>query len=172
MRTRAFALTLLVAPTLLSGLSGCNSTGADESETPATADRAVGPLDVEYQELLSSGATQVTDAGQLVIDNAEDFVALWAKCSLLRLPSLEVPEIDWKTQRVLCVAAGNQPTAGYAISIEEIQRVERDGEPDVTTVYYSEHAPSDGSTNAEVVTCPVHVVAIPRTDGRIEFTRR
>ena len=70
-----------------------------------------------------------------------------------------VPGVARRPGRVLLVAMqGSQPTAGYAIRIDTL---ERDG--DRLLVHATFIAPAPGAITAQILTAPAHVIAIAPT---------
>ena len=73
------------------------------------------------------------------------------------------PAVDFAKQGAVRVAMGPRPTAGYAVALAE-PAFTREGSTGVLRVTWSE--PPKDSMNAQVLTSPCLVVAVPRDELR------
>jgi len=163
MKRLTLTLALSLAPLFVAGCSTC-CRAADAPETTPAA------TSVEFVELLHTASTRVTEAGGRTIDDPVAFAALWEECASATVPRRALPRVDWSKQRVLCVASGARPSAGYGVRIEHVERRGPfDDSPDELTVFYVETAPNASASVATVVTYPVHVVAIPRFEAPVRY---
>lgn len=106
---------------------------------------------------LMSGVEQ---SRQVVVQDETAWYTLWREHAGESLP----PAVSFSTHTVLAVFLGTRPTGGFDV---EIRRVRRDGE--VTVVEWVERRPGPGEVAAQVITSPVHIVAVPRIPGPVRF---
>jgi len=78
--------------------------------------------------------------------------------------SAAVPRVDFGTQMVAAVFAGDRPTPGYGVEITDVRR---DG--DTLAILVTESRPAPGMLAAQVIVTPFHIVAFPRFEGRVSF---
>jgi hypothetical protein len=89
---------------------------------------------------------------RLVIRDPAAFTTLWSRAAG-RDP---LPEVNFGRELVIAVAAGQQPTGGYSISVGRAAL--RDG---LLTVEVVETNPSPDCMTTQALTQPVDVVALP-----------
>ena len=158
------ALAIVCLPVTL----GCAASPEDSTEGDATArEPADASRPIPFRVLLETTQSRVVAPGGVVIEDAAAFGSLWAACTGHRLPAPALPPIDWRTERVLCIAAGPRPSAGFSIRVDAIEHDDR-GEG-VTTVRYAETTPVAGSVQAQMISHPVQIVAIARRGGEVRF---
>ncbi len=76
----------------------------------------------------------------------------------------KVEQIDWKTQMIVVVTAGAEPTTGYSVGITGL-----DLQDEVLTVHWSLTAPKPGDFVKTVATNPGQAVLTERFDGKVVF---
>ena len=101
---------------------------------------------------------------RVVIRDEQAWRTLWEEHAG---PEAAVPRIDFATQMVAAVFAGDRPTPGYGVEIVDARR---DG--DGLGVVVAESRPAPGMLAAQVITTPFHIVALPRCEGSVVFTSR
>jgi len=149
MRTSILILALAVA-----GCEQATDTGTDESLGRLLVDEQTSTTVVrEY----FSGVTEPTD---LLITSADQWARVWANIYSTRTPVPPRPEIDFSRESLVMSALGSTP--GINNLIEGVRLFERGVVVKVVKERYSERC--------LVITAigqPVHVVRIPRPEGRV-----
>lgn len=119
---------------------------------PVRSRDGVTRFDVAFSEVATSQQS-LQGAGPAVLVGSSDA----SRSSITAL----LPRVSAGADRVFIAAfQGEQRTGGHAI---QIARIERDG--DVLLVHASFVAPAADSFVAQVITSPVHVVSIARSDA-------
>lgn len=106
--------------------------------------------------------SQVGDARGVSVPFAS-WHALWTRHS----PRTSHPPVDFATDVVVGVFAGQRPTAGYEVEIVAIER-----QPGETTVVYRVTAPPRDALVARILTSPFHLARLPRHGLPIQFQRQ
>ena len=96
-----------------------------------------------------------------VIRDERAWRALWAEHAG---PSAAAPRVDFDTQMIAAVFAGDRPTPGYGVEITDVRR---DG--DTLDIVVTESRPTAGMLAAQVIVTPYHIVALPRFEGQVSF---
>jgi hypothetical protein len=110
-----------------------------------------------------SGANSPTtvEGGQLVTDPAV-FISLW---QVLRSGET-VPTVDFTTQAVILLNAGEEPSSGYRVQVRQME--EKEGQ---MVVHYHVEPPAPGIATAQVLTHPWTLQVIPRPDKPVQFQK-
>jgi len=114
--------------------------------------------------LAKIGFSGLTEPQQVVIREEKTWRELWSKHAVDKETASKVPKIDFSKEMVIAVALGRQRSGGYLL---EITRVEIEGEK--LRITYRRKAPAPDSIVLQVVTTPVHFVAVPKSDLKAEF---
>lgn len=101
------------------------------------------------------------ERGELVT-RPEAFQLYW----LTLMPGQPTPEVDFNTQAVLLLLAGEKPTAGYSVRISHTE--EKGGN---LVVHYRVEPPPPGTLTAQVVTRPWSMTVIPKPSLPVVFQR-
>ena len=96
---------------------------------------------------------------RMVIRNEREWEKVWLEHLSNINPPLGRPKVDFTREMVVAVFAGEKPTSGYPV---EIIAVDTQDSQLVVTVRYRQ--PSTGAGVMDVVTCPYHMVRMPRRD--------
>jgi hypothetical protein len=155
-------------------LTACNTVDLDSDfdldesffENANTIETKTVALDAVTVVQSGSGSYRFSETEQMVINNHEEFEAIWEELYSTLSPTPELPEIDFDEYTVIAVMMGAQPTGGYSIQIEKVS--EADG---VIGVKISENEPGTSCSTIQVVTSPFHIVKIPNRDsGDFKFS--
>ena len=112
---------------------------------------------------LSKGpASRVDTPRQVTVRTAAEWTALWAA----HAPGGQPPAVDFPREMVVGVFLGTRPTGGYSV---EVLRAVAVGNG--LRVEYVETPPARDAMTAQVLTAPYHLVAIPRSDGEVQFQK-
>src|SRR5215510_16298514 len=110
---------------------------------------------------LASGVAQPT---QLVVRSQNDWAALWSRHMRTQVASPPPPSVDFSHDMVVALFMGERPTGGYAIEVTRIERTDSG-----LSVHYRTRQPDPAAMQAQALTQPFHLVALPRTDGPVTF---
>lgn len=99
---------------------------------------------------------------QVTARTPEEWAAIWNR----HAPGRPMPAVDFSRDMVVGVFLGSRNSAGYSV---EIVGVEKEGNGVV--VRYRETAPGRTAITAQIITSPVHLVAIPKQDGTVRFEK-
>ena len=80
----------------------------------------------------------------------------------------QFPAIDFEKHMVVAVFAGQKPSGGYGVKIEEVIYA---AAKKTVWVLYRETPPPPGAVTTQVLTYPSHVVAVRNVDGEVKFLK-
>lgn len=103
----------------------------------------------------------VSTPRRIVVRDDRAWRALWAEHAGA---SGGAPAVDFATQMIAAVFAGDRPTPGYGV---EITAAGQDG--DTLRIVVSESRPAPGLIAPQVIVTPFHIVALPRFEGPVSF---
>ncbi|MFA6415038.1 MAG: protease complex subunit PrcB family protein [Candidatus Paceibacterota bacterium] len=119
------------------------------NEPPAVAQAAV-----PFTTLAQGDRSKVARRTNYLITSRDQLSELWKMLDTTTKP----PSIDFTTEAVIAVFAGEEPTAGHAIAVSKIEDSQK------RIVLVSVYAPGEGCMTAETITTPYQVLKVPRTD--------
>lgn len=100
-----------------------------------------------------------------VIRTAGEWRAFWAATTSNEFgTSTPLPEVDFRQDMLLAATMGSQGTTGHGITIHYVLA----GEDSLTAVVRRASG-LDGCEPGEMVTTPVHVIRVPRTERPVRF---
>ncbi|MEJ7609352.1 MAG: protease complex subunit PrcB family protein [Bryobacteraceae bacterium] len=102
---------------------------------------------------------------EVLVRDGHRWKELWDRHTADEEPARPAPSLDFASEMVVAVFAGEKPTSGYSI---EVNAVESNNDELVVSV--SERKP--GASAMDVVTCPFHIVRINRTEAKQLAIRR
>jgi hypothetical protein len=105
------------------------------------------PATVENEELVTDAVTFKLDWQQL-------------------RPGETVPEVDFTSQAVLLLMAGEEPTTGYSIHVSTLEE-----KTDQLVIHYNVNSPAPGTVEAQVLTHPWSMQVIPKPIKTIVFQK-
>jgi hypothetical protein len=107
--------------------------------------------------------TGIGEARRLVIRNANAWADFWAELGVG-----DRPEVDFTRDIVVAVAAGQRPTGGHEIAVQQVSR-----DNAALTVEVLETSPGPNCTTSTSQTQPVDVVVIPAVSSKsLSFVER
>jgi hypothetical protein len=122
---------------------------------------AIGPPHADLTTIARGSLSGIEQPRQVAVRDHATWRALWKE----HAPGQEPPPVDFTTRTVLAVFLGSRTTAGYAVEIARVERVEHD-----SIVHFRESRPGRDQMLAQVVTTPFHIVSVSRLEGSITFT--
>jgi hypothetical protein len=108
---------------------------------------------VPFTPLVSGSQSKVTTRVNYVITSPDQLNKLWKMVDAVGTP----PKVDFSKDAVIAVFAGQQSTAGYAISVSKIV------DSGARMVSVTIQKPGDTCMVGQVLTAPYEIVAIPTT---------
>ena len=78
------------------------------------------------------------------------------------------PPIDFGKEMVVAVFAGQKPSGGYSVKIQEVVYA---AAKKTVWVIYNETAPAPGAITTQALTYPSHVVAVQKVEGEVKFLK-
>ena len=103
----------------------------------------------------------IVEPRRIVVRDAVEWQALWAAHAG---PAASAPDVDFAADMVAAVFAGERPTPGYEIEIEDTRR-----EGGALAIVVHEVHPPRGLLTAQVIVSPFHIVRLPRHEGEVRF---
>jgi len=152
---------MLLVVTLCLGATECN------------LDDDLGPEeDIVFETLeYTSGAdVKGTNSGikgkrLLVIRDTGEFTDFWADHVATLAPQPAQPDVEFETTMIIAAFAGERPTSGYSITIEDIR--END---EFIIVEIEVETPGDNCETTQAVSQPHHVVTLDDSDKPVQFS--
>ncbi len=149
---------VLVALALLAAVVGVllYYSHGSQAASPAAADTSAGAsvTEVPFTVLASGNQANVTARANYRITSTSQLGQLWDMISA----SAPVPSVDFATNDVVAVFAGNEPTAGYQIAVAHVQ----DGAERMVIVNVT--SPDATCVLAQTKTQPFQVIELPKTE--------
>jgi len=108
---------------------------------------------VPFTRIVQGDHSIVATRVNYLISSTDEFDKLWEMVDASGTP----PLVDFNTHAVIAVFAGEQPTAGYAIEVSQIEdSTER-------TVSLTLAKPDNDCMEGQVITSPYEIVVVPTT---------
>ncbi len=150
------------------GVLGCVLVGCRSSK--ARGDRPE-PLSLELTDVARGTISARMEPHAVIVRDAAAWQQLWASHSRLQLPPPPAPLVDFTREMVVAVFAGQCPTAGYGVEIEEVIAVPpaEDGAHPSLRVRALATQPDEGAILAQMVTAPFHAARVPLHEGELEL---
>jgi len=105
-----------------------------------------------------------TERKNYVLRNQNDWELIWNQHTLNTGPKPDVPVIDFDKEMVIAVFAGEFPTGGYNIEIQEIKDSAR-----MVKVRIQEISPSENCFVSQAFTQPFHIIKLEKIDKTVDF---
>ncbi|NJD69894.1 MAG: hypothetical protein C3F12_08915 [Candidatus Methylomirabilota bacterium] len=140
------------------------SVWAQDEKSDGRATRASGADSlVPFVSIGRGTASRIVDPLEIVIQSEQELRDFWTQH--VQSDSLP-PLVDFATDLVAGIFAGQRPTAGYQVEIVRIDR-NRAG---IHVIYQIKNPPKDAVV-AQVFTQPFHLIRLPRLNLPIQFKR-
>ena len=127
---------------------------------------ALTQISVPLSNLQKGDFSGVREALQIVVRTQDDWDNLWSRHTSIAANPPSTPRMNFATEMVVGVFAGEKSTGGYEV---EITRAERRNSR--LYLYYLEKSPPRDAMVAQVLTQPYHLLKIPRDDSPVAFLR-
>jgi len=99
-----------------------------------------------------------------VVDNANDWQAIWRRIAQNQQPEPAPPTIDFNSDVVVLASMGTQSSGGFSVAIEGVYRT-----ADKLYVVVREASPGKNCMTTAALTAPVAAVRMQRTGLPVEF---
>jgi hypothetical protein len=164
-------LSVALGALLLVGVSCSSSVGPEDAPGTMSFETLARSSDYETVAKGQDGGYDFTERQNIVFESQEDFASFWEALHGNASDPPPAPSTDFAADtRVVAVLFGTQPTGGYSI---EVNDVERSG--DEATVHTTETAPGAGCVVTQALTSPYHVIEVsnvPAEGFTFESTRQ
>jgi hypothetical protein len=120
------------------------------------------PVPVPFTVIERGDISYCKEAQRAVYVDAAQWEHAW-RMHKGRLSQAPLPQVDFKTEIVLFVSKGDQPTTGYELEIKRIEQTSAE-----TQVYFRKIDPGRQAVGA-MVTHPYTIVRIERSDRKVKF---
>lgn len=108
---------------------------------------------VPFTKLVQGAHSRIAMRANFLVTSSTQLNELWKMIDATSTP----PAIDFKTNAVIAVFAGEQPTAGYAISVSKV------GDADARRVSITLTRPGSNCMTGQVRTAPYEIAVVPVT---------
>ncbi len=122
---------------------------------------------ISYEVLLEGTFSGIKEPLQKVITTNEEWEELWKKHVSVIVPQPPVPEIDFESNVVAALFAGEKMKSGYQIRLKEVVPQGKD-----VIVRYKMVEPPENSFTLTVLTQPFIFIKIPKPEGTVQLTQQ
>jgi hypothetical protein len=121
---------------------------------------------VEFETVVKYLASGQSQSATYIINDAEQWEAVWRAAMSHLYPIPEAPKIDFNQHTVFAAFQGEQPSSGYSISFTKLVKKGKRLE-----VHIREVVPEDTCVVMLVITRPLHIVVTEKFDrvDRVTF---
>jgi hypothetical protein len=145
---------------ILSG-AGCGAASSEKGRE----DGAQGRL-VSFRELDSGSRSGIAFSLERVVRGAGEWERLWPAHQAGAFPQRPLPAVDFSSSLCIAIFAGEQPTGGFAVKVEQV--VESAGGLEVV---YRVTGPAPGAIVSQALTSPFQIIAVASRPGPVRFRR-
>ena len=147
-------------------LVGTLSLSAAEEKKKTDKNKEEKEVIVNYEVIQQGTYSGKKDAVAQVIDNQKDWEQLWKQHVSVLVPQPPVPEIDFATNVVAVIYAGEKNTGGYAVVIKDVS-----AETDDVVVKYRLTEPQPNSFTLQVISQPFAMLRIEKPKGNVKLVK-
>ena len=104
---------------------------------------------------------------QAAVRTQDQWNNLWKKHASIQSPPSPPPGVNFTTEMVVALFAGEKTTGGYEV---EITRAEL--KDSTLYIYYVEKNPTSGGMAIQAITQPFHLARLPRHDTPVIFVKQ
>ncbi|MGE5306680.1 MAG: protease complex subunit PrcB family protein [Alphaproteobacteria bacterium] len=119
-----------------------------------------------FVTLAKGSQSGVRERKFVVIKSESDWQALWSTHASLSVPPKKPPLVDFQTEMIVAVFAGEKSTGGYSI---EITRIQEDTTKHALEFIVHESKPPPGAMVIQALTQPYHIVKLARIELPVTF---
>lgn len=103
---------------------------------------------------------------EVVVRSPAEWEQLWRAHQSVVSPQRPLPAADFSKDFVVAIFAGQQPTGGFAVAVEQVTASASGIE-----VSYRVTAPPPGAIVPQALTSPFQIIAVPSRPGPVRFRR-
>jgi PrcB C-terminal len=118
---------------------------------------------IPFTSLARGMVSGITQPDEVVVTSPAEWQTLWSR----HAPAAPLPGVDFTTDMVVGVFAGERRTGGYGVQILGIERGAGDA-----VVGYRITEPGRDAMVTQMLTSPFHLVRLPRQGVPFRFERR
>jgi hypothetical protein len=122
------------------------------NDSPIIAE-SLEPTPVPFTELTRGATSAIATSTNYLITSESQLEKLWQLVDA----EGDVPKVDFNTQYVAAVFAGQRPTTGYAIEVSKVE------DTTVRTVVVTLAKPGSDCVTGQSVTAPYAIIVLPKT---------
>lgn len=101
----------------------------------------------------------------LVVRDVNEFTELWSDHVAGISPPQSQPTVGFGTDMLIAAFAGERPTGGYSITIEDVRE-----NSDFIVIEIETETPGDNCAVTQAVTQPYHIVVVPDSEKTVQFS--
>jgi len=120
---------------------------------------------------LAGSRSAIGNPQELIISDQAAWENLWKRHNSNIQPLPDLPQVDFGTQQVVAIFAGERPSGGFRIELLDVAKTPWNGES-VRVVRYRIAGPAAGTMAAQVISYPYLLSIQPRFDGQTFFQKR
>lgn len=136
-------------------------------EPPSSERKKPEGNDVPFTTVDSGTMSGMSKKENFVVNDAGEWIALWKRHTSNTFPPPATPKIDFSSEMIIAMFAGEHSSGGWAIQIERIKDVDNK-----LVVLYTESSPEAGSINTMSLTQPYHIVRLAKSQSQVVFQRQ
>lgn len=114
---------------------------------------------IQYEEIEAGAYSGVGNQKDAVIQDQEDWSALWSEFSSNVKPAPELPEINFEEELVIACFVGYQNSGGHSIEIKQVYK-----ENGKLVIVRNHIAPGKNCIVTMAITQPYCMIKIPKTE--------
>jgi hypothetical protein len=156
----ASTLAIAVSVSLLTA-AGCGRAGAQPKPGEVSQASARG-----FRVLDSGARSGITSAQERVVRDAEGWRRLWQEHEAVAPGNRPLPAVDFSREVCIAIFAGQRPTGGFAVTVEEATESTSGLE-----VAYRVTGPPPDAMVSQALTSPFQIVAIESLATPVRFRR-
>ncbi len=122
---------------------------------------------ISYEVLLEGTFSGIKEPLEKVITTNEEWEELWKKHVSVIVPQPLVPEVDFESNVLAVLFAGEKNKSGYQIRLKEVVPQGKD-----VIVRYKMVEPPENSFTLTVLTQPFIFIKIPKPEGTVQLTQQ
>ncbi len=151
---------------------GCDAVAiGDPVDSGASTDGGSEKMSTLQFEVIKKGknAFGYEKPAELLIGDEQEWARVWKTVESGTIPTPPVPAMDFATTRLIAVFAGDKPTGGFDVRIDQITKGS-DGK--TLQVIVKEKVPAEGAMVTQAFTSPYEIVKIEAGDYTINVERQ
>ena len=154
-------LVTLLAPILLSGAD--DKKKESQTQTQTQTQTSVTMTNEVIQQGTSSG---IKDAIAKIITTQKEWEELWKRHVSVLVPQPPVPPVDFESEVVAVIFAGEKRTSGYRVILKNVAAEGNDG-----VITYKLTEPPDNSFILQVLSQPFVILKVEKPQGTVKLLR-